>query len=230
MKIPELAGLVMRREGYAHGDSTLQDDIIFMGSQLEHSAPLLRGLGVFACKASRKAASARYLSARASPLLRLLFPPRDVPALERDPVSGHVSCFPGTLCTTLLDSVAGLSRGFKCSLPKYHPRDILYLQWLTLQEVLREEGVGGQEEVGWELGDVCEELRGYAPRGAQPWYRDCQGLAFFLHDRRENVTCVRKKKEGNKKRRKRREKGRRERKCKQQKKRRKRERKEGTRP
>ena len=46
-------------------------------------------------------------------LFRALFPPEDLPVLERDAAEGHLHAFPPVLPGLLLDSVPGFSAGFK---------------------------------------------------------------------------------------------------------------------
>jgi len=82
---------VVSNWGYEHGDASINQTVTGMGKTFvgTNLYPLLIGVGSFGDRHGSKAAQARYIWVKRSPITALLFPPADLPLLEYDLEEGE---------------------------------------------------------------------------------------------------------------------------------------------
>lgn len=79
VKIFQLGGYVANKCFYHHGDMSLNSTIVYMAQAYPGARkyPYLIGVGQFGSRHGDKAGSARYISVKLSPIVKVIFPPED---------------------------------------------------------------------------------------------------------------------------------------------------------
>eukprot|EP00754_Rhynchopus_humris_P009140 Rhum_TRINITY_DN13939_c0_g1::Rhum_TRINITY_DN13939_c0_g1_i2::g.65626::m.65626/K03164/TOP2; DNA topoisomerase II len=137
MKVSQLSGAVAELTCYHHGDMSMHETIVklaqdFVGSG--NNVPLLEPLGQFGTRLAGGSdhASARYISTRLSPLVRMLFREEDDELLEMRTEEGReiepVTYVP-ILPMVLVNGALGIGGGYSCKVNSYDPLAVVSVTW-----------------------------------------------------------------------------------------------------
>ena len=132
IKVGQLAGFVIERTAYHHGEASMHQTIVNMAQDYvgANNVPLLEPCGQFGTRADggKDAASVRYIFTRLGRLTPLLFPPADLPVLECAEEDGELVeplHFVPVLPALLLNGSDGIGTGWSTTCHGYHPLEVL---------------------------------------------------------------------------------------------------------
>eukprot|EP00754_Rhynchopus_humris_P009141 Rhum_TRINITY_DN13939_c0_g1::Rhum_TRINITY_DN13939_c0_g1_i3::g.65630::m.65630/K03164/TOP2; DNA topoisomerase II len=147
MKVSQLSGAVAELTCYHHGDMSMHETIVklaqdFVGSG--NNVPLLEPLGQFGTRLAGGSdhASARYISTRLSPLVRMLFREEDDELLEMRTEEGReiepVTYVP-ILPMVLVNGANGIGSGYSCKISSHDPLAVagLLFELLSSEKKMR---------------------------------------------------------------------------------------------
>jgi len=172
VKVAQLAGYVAEHTAYHHGEESLMGTIIGMAQGFVGSNNLafLTPNGQFGTRAEggKDAASPRYVFTQLAGVTEKLFPPSDAPLLprradeeEEGGAGGQLEprWFAPIIPTVLVNGGRGIGTGWSCTVPNYHPLDV----------------VNAVEK--WVKGEASSEGGGETAKlpALVPWYRGFTG-------------------------------------------------------
>ena len=133
IKVQTLASYTSETLDYKHGEVAMIETIKRMAQDYvgANNVPLLVPRGQFGTRAmgGNDSAAARYINTRLSPVTSLLFPPADMPVLERnlgdDSELTEPVHFVPVLPVLLLNGAVGIGTGWSTDVPGCHPMEVL---------------------------------------------------------------------------------------------------------
>ena len=135
LKVAQLAGYCAEHSNYHHGEQCLHETIIKMCHDFpgSNNIPYFEKDGQFGSRlyGGKDAANARYIFTKLTPLTRLLFPSDDDCLLSYtldDGLQVEPDFYVPILPLILINGcTAGIGTGWSCSIPCFHPKDVLSL-------------------------------------------------------------------------------------------------------
>jgi DNA topoisomerase-2 len=155
IKSAALAGVVIEKACYAHGEASLTEAIAKLAA--DHACalnmPLMYPKGIFGTRnmLGDDHASPRYTNVFLSPLTRAMFPEADAPVLTRVVTEGQV-VEPVTYCPVLpivlINGASGIGTGFRTEFPGLAPEVVgaRVMAWIDLQERACKEREGKEKD------------------------------------------------------------------------------------
>jgi len=152
VKVAQFSGYVSEHSSYHHGEASLNGAIVNMAQTFvgSNNINLLEPNGQFGTRlqGGDDSASERYIFTQLNGLTRHLFPEADDPILNYlndDGTSIEPEYYVPILPFVLINGQTGIGTGFSCSIPSYHPSEIMRV----LQKRLKGESGAFQEADGW---------------------------------------------------------------------------------
>jgi DNA topoisomerase-2 len=132
VKVAQFSGYVSEHSAYHHGEASLNGAIVNMAQTFigSNNINLLEPNGQFGTRLSGgdDSASERYIFTQLNPLTRALFPEADDAVLKYLNDDGTVvepEYYVPILPFVLVNGITGIGTGFSCSIPSYHPKQII---------------------------------------------------------------------------------------------------------
>jgi DNA topoisomerase-2 len=132
IKVAQFSGYVSEHSAYHHGEASLNGAIVnmaqnFVGSNNIH---LLEPQGQFGSRLAGgdDSASERYIFTYLNPITRLIFPEADDAILTYINDDGTIvepEYYVPIIPFALVNGISGIGTGFSCSIPAYHPKELI---------------------------------------------------------------------------------------------------------
>lgn len=155
-KVSALAGTVMQKANYHHGEKALQDTIVKMAQNYvgSNNLHLLHPNGQFGTRAQmgKDAASARYIFTHLMPYTKQIFQDVDKSSLTytvEDGIEVQPDYYVPVLPMVLINGASGMGTGYSTTIPCYKPQDLVE----AIKKMLKDE----------------------EPDPLHPWYRGFKG-------------------------------------------------------
>lgn len=132
-KCSNAIGIITAKTYYEHGDKSMEDTIARMASRsIYNNIPPITGIGQFNNRTqSQSAAPARYVSVKASELMKYIIRKEDDIILTPIKYAGEVDIEPETyfpiIPLWLVNGTSGVATGFATKIPMYNPKDVIML-------------------------------------------------------------------------------------------------------
>lgn len=136
IKVAQFSGYVSEHSAYHHGEASLNGAIVNMAQNYvgSNNINLLEPLGQFGTRIQmgQDSASERYIFTQLNTLTRFIFPEADDNVLNYLNDDGSLvepDYYVPIIPFALVNGISGIGTGFSCSIPSYHPKQIIaYLQ------------------------------------------------------------------------------------------------------
>jgi DNA topoisomerase-2 len=132
VKVAQFSGYVSEHSAYHHGEASLNGAIVNMAQTFvgSNNINLLEPNGQFGTRLSGgdDSASERYIFTQLNTLTRALFPEADdavLKYLNDDGTLVEPEYYVPILPFVLVNGITGIGTGFSCSIPSYHPKQII---------------------------------------------------------------------------------------------------------
>lgn len=124
IKCASLAGDVISKANYHHGNASLESAINVMVQQFKNNVPWFKGKGTFGSRLVPVAAAARYTYARMSPDFYKYFKDFEVTDSSPDPEDPEPTHYLPIIPTVLLNGISGIAVGFATEIQPRNPLDL----------------------------------------------------------------------------------------------------------
>ena len=132
VKVAQFSGYVSEHSAYHHGEASLNGAIVNMAQNFvgSNNINLLEPNGQFGTRlhGGNDSASERYIFTQLNPLTRAIFPEADdavLTYLDDDGTIVEPEFYAPIIPFALLNGISGIGTGFSCSIPAFHPKQII---------------------------------------------------------------------------------------------------------
>jgi DNA topoisomerase-2 len=132
VKVAQFSGYVSEHSAYHHGEASLNGAIINMAQNYvgSNNINLLEPNGQFGTRlhGGDDSASERYIFTMLNPLTRAIFPEADdnvLSYLDDDGTIVEPEFYAPIIPFALMNGISGIGTGFSCSIPSFHPKQIM---------------------------------------------------------------------------------------------------------
>lgn len=132
VKVAQFSGYVSEHSAYHHGEASLNGAIVNMAQNFvgSNNINLLEPIGQFGgrLQGGEDSASERYIFTQLNPITRHIFPEADDAVLDYlndDGQSIEPEYYVPIIPFTLINGITGIGTGFSCSIPSYHPKQVI---------------------------------------------------------------------------------------------------------
>jgi len=149
IKVAQFSGYVSEHSAYHHGEASLNGAIVNMAQNFvgSNNINLLEPNGQFGTRlhGGDDSASERYIFTQLNPLTRAIFPEADdavLTYLNDDGTIVEPEFYSPIIPFALMNGISGIGTGFSCSIPAFHPKQVIsYLQSKLRGQVYEQEFV-----------------------------------------------------------------------------------------
>lgn len=124
IKTASLAGAVIEKANYHHGDASLNDAINKMAQTFNNNLPLLSGEGSFGSRLVQEAAAARYTFVRLNDNFNKYFVDTDILLAGEDPEDPEPRFYLPTIPWVLVNGISGIAVGFATEIQPRNPEQL----------------------------------------------------------------------------------------------------------
>ena len=132
VKVAQFSGYVSEHSAYHHGEASLNGAIVNMAQNFvgSNNVNLLEPNGQFGTRlhGGNDSASERYIFTQLNPLTRAIFPEADdavLSYLNDDGTIVEPEFYTPIIPFALVNGISGIGTGFSCSIPAFHPKQII---------------------------------------------------------------------------------------------------------
>jgi DNA topoisomerase-2 len=132
IKVAQFSGYVSEHSAYHHGEASLNGAIVNMAQNYvgSNNIHLLEPNGQFGTRlhGGDDSASERYIFTMLNPLTRAIFPEADdnvLSYLDDDGTKVEPEFYAPIIPFALMNGISGIGTGFSCSIPSFHPKQII---------------------------------------------------------------------------------------------------------
>lgn len=124
IKCASLAGDVISKANYHHGNASLEDAINVMVQPFKNNVPWFKGKGTFGSRLVPVAAAARYTYAKMSPEFYRYFKDFEINQKAPDPEDPEPTHYLPIIPTVLLNGIKGIAVGFATEIQPRNPKEL----------------------------------------------------------------------------------------------------------